>query len=715
MAYTLSKTNGGTLVLLNDGVVDTSVSSISLIGKNVSNFGDAQNENFLHMLENFAYSVEPRSPITGQLWFNTSDSVNRPVAFDGVNWRPLAVLQYDTGVTNTLVNAGGSPLAASRPGDMWFDSVNKQLHVVTSGTNTATETTLIGPESVRGFGVTRMASAKMLDNANVGHAVIQTIVNGEVISIQSPDAFTQTTVNPVPGFPTVYRGITFKNFSTSTKFTTSTSDVALYGILNHLDLSFTRNTNAEHLLANWTVDDSYALQFGTTAQSSVAWSSSNLVLNSTGGIKLQSPTTTLTFNGASLTASANTVNLGSSSTLFATAYLGNISGGTINAVGNIEGDWRLTTGSKLSPTFDTLNDLGTTALRFNTVFAKNLNAGSSSSNGNFTGVWNLTTGSTIQPVVDLGNNLGSANNRFGVVYTSGISARTDSTSIGIVGSPNIAGNVTPSVDSNYSLGTTSTRWSAVHADSVDATSVEATTIGATVGTFDTLAVGSESFTSLIDSLSNTITRFDTDGTLAANSNSLLSTQRAIKTYVDFVASQLRTALANIRTTPAGVVEYTAATTAPAGYVIADGSSYSTNGATAELFAVIGYTYGGSGGTFRVPDLRGQFVRGGDLGRGIDPGRTLGSAQGSALGSHTHNYQDAYGAVDDAYDQGSYYDIDGNYLKGFQWWWPGTWGMPSQDEPSGAGHIPLTSHRTSEASGDAETRPTNVALLPIIKL
>ena len=74
MAYTLSKTNGGKLTILNDGLIDTAVSSLSLIGKNVANFGDAQNENFVHLLENFAYNVEPRKPMVGQIWFNSTEN-----------------------------------------------------------------------------------------------------------------------------------------------------------------------------------------------------------------------------------------------------------------------------------------------------------------------------------------------------------------------------------------------------------------------------------------------------------------------------------------------------------------------------------------------------------------------------------------------------------------------------------------------------------------
>ena len=56
MAYQINKTSGTLLVNLADGQIDTTTTDISLIGKNYSGFGEAINENFLHMLENFANS-----------------------------------------------------------------------------------------------------------------------------------------------------------------------------------------------------------------------------------------------------------------------------------------------------------------------------------------------------------------------------------------------------------------------------------------------------------------------------------------------------------------------------------------------------------------------------------------------------------------------------------------------------------------------------------
>ena len=80
-------------------------------------------------------------------------------------------------------------------------------------------------------------------------------------------------------------------------------------------------------------------------------------------------------------------------------------------------------------------------------------------------------------------------------------------------------------------------------------------------------------------------------------------------------------------TPAGSVIYFAANTAPTGYLKANGANVSRT-TYAALFAAIGTTFGSGDGstTFGLPDLRGEFLRGWDDGRGVDSGRVFGSAQ-----------------------------------------------------------------------------------------
>ena len=88
--------------------------------------------------------------------------------------------------------------------------------------------------------------------------------------------------------------------------------------------------------------------------------------------------------------------------------------------------------------------------------------------------------------------------------------------------------------------------------------------------------------------------------------------------------------------PSGSVFTHASTTIPSGYLECNGASVSRT-TYAALFSAIGTTWGSSSGsTFKVPDLRGEFVRGFDNSRGVDSGRSFASSQGSQYQQHTHS-------------------------------------------------------------------------------
>lgn len=97
--------------------------------------------------------------------------------------------------------------------------------------------------------------------------------------------------------------------------------------------------------------------------------------------------------------------------------------------------------------------------------------------------------------------------------------------------------------------------------------------------------------------------------------------------------------------PSGAIMQFAGSVAPAGWVLCDGRSLSKNTFT-DLFNAIGYTYGGSGNTFNVPDLRDKFPIGKNAG-------ALGSTGGSStktltianLPAHTHGRVELTGSTE----------------------------------------------------------------------
>lgn len=97
--------------------------------------------------------------------------------------------------------------------------------------------------------------------------------------------------------------------------------------------------------------------------------------------------------------------------------------------------------------------------------------------------------------------------------------------------------------------------------------------------------------------------------------------------------------------PAGNVSFFARSSAPSGWLKANGANVSRS-TYANLFSAIGTTFGAGDGstTFTLPDLRGEFARGWDDGRGIDSGRSFGTAQDDQLQQITGNVKDRKSVV-----------------------------------------------------------------------
>lgn len=145
--------------------------------------------------------------------------------------------------------------------------------------------------------------------------------------------------------------------------------------------------------------------------------------------------------------------------------------------------------------------------------------------------------------------------------------------------------------------------------------------------------------------------------------------------------------------PSGMIAYFAGQTAPAGWLKANGAAVSRT-AYAALFAAVGTSYGAGDGktTFNLPDLRGEFVRGWDDGRGIDANRALGSAQADEFRAHNH-------VTNINADIPTYGSETGDSV--------GT------EDVSRADDRPVRA--TTGMRGGAETRPRNIALLACIKI
>lgn len=153
--------------------------------------------------------------------------------------------------------------------------------------------------------------------------------------------------------------------------------------------------------------------------------------------------------------------------------------------------------------------------------------------------------------------------------------------------------------------------------------------------------------------------------------------------------------------PAGTIITFAGSTAPTDYLACDGAAVSRTD-YADLFAVCGVLYGAGDGstTFNLPDLRGEFVRGWDDGRGVDSGRSLGTTQNSSNKDHTHTI------TDPGHNHSYRMPVDGQHAGG-----SGT-GRDTASTNSTTGD--QTTGITIDNQGESEARPRNIALLYCIK-
>ncbi|WP_248466137.1 phage tail protein [Pectobacterium versatile] len=124
---------------------------------------------------------------------------------------------------------------------------------------------------------------------------------------------------------------------------------------------------------------------------------------------------------------------------------------------------------------------------------------------------------------------------------------------------------------------------------------------------------------------------------------------------------------------AGIPQLFPGTTAPAGWLKCNGQAFDMS-----LYPVLASRYPSS----VLPDLRGEFVRGWDDGRGVDAGRALLSYQSDELRAHTHS------------------------------------GVPllrnDPDRGSGTSNFSVDDIGTTSATGGNETRPRNIAFNYIVR-
>ncbi len=369
MAYTVNKTNSSSSpnqYTVQDGVINNQT-DISFVGKGYAGYGESIAENFLHLLENFANSSAPSKPITGQLWWDSTN--NKLQVYNGAAFQ----------------TAGGSaPYQSDQPsnlaaGDIWIDSDTGQMYFYNG-----TSSVLVGPPSSTGT-TNGFTFDSILDSSDVTQNITKLFNDGNLIAIISEDTFTPKV--SLSGFASIKKGITLTTAIADTKFQGTATDAdALGGVAAANYLRSNANDTATGIIS---ITNDGGLVVGADADLS-------LTVDSSGGIIANSVANTdITFkvNDAGVTTTVMTIDGSESrvgigtttpttkldisgtttSTAFAGPLTGNVSGNLTSSGANTMGT--LTMGGTLTskailPDADTSYDIGSLTKKYNTVFAK---------------------------------------------------------------------------------------------------------------------------------------------------------------------------------------------------------------------------------------------------------------------------------------------------------------------------------------------------------
>jgi hypothetical protein len=223
MSYTINLTDGTIFAVVADGTINTD-SSQTLVGKNYAGYGEFLNENYIRLLENASNTSAPGAPLTGQLWWDKTNSIMK--VYNGTTFKVISA-----------ATASASQPASNVAGDLWFDTTNDQLKAY-SGSAFIT----IGPASTAGEGTSGAIVTTITDSApGSDHVIVQMYVNNVIVGIWSKDA-TFTPAASISGFATIGPGLNMSTTVSNAVFNGTATNADTLDTLN--STSFMRSDAA---------------------------------------------------------------------------------------------------------------------------------------------------------------------------------------------------------------------------------------------------------------------------------------------------------------------------------------------------------------------------------------------------------------------------------------------------------------------------------------
>lgn len=113
-------------IQISPGTLDQTT-SLNIPGKNFTRYGEIIGENFLHLLENFAYDTAPENPVRGQIWYNTT--VDQIYVYNGTEWFEVNAKIDDIANVYYVAENGDDNNTGKNIGDP-FKTIEKALQTV---------------------------------------------------------------------------------------------------------------------------------------------------------------------------------------------------------------------------------------------------------------------------------------------------------------------------------------------------------------------------------------------------------------------------------------------------------------------------------------------------------------------------------------------------------------------------------------------------------
>lgn len=537
--------------------------SLDLVGSGFQNYGNAIAQNFLKLLENFSGPNAPKNAIEGQLWYDTSNPSRKVLKVNNgsvtsIRWRPVGGI-YQQSNNPTI---GFSSIVTD--GDIWVDTNNGQLKIRFAGS-----WIVVGPTTSNGNDKTGSEVAFITSTNDIQFPVILNWANGQVVEIISYNEFTPKFL--IDGFYTIKAG------------TNLTSKIlARYnGIADKASALQTPSgsvINASEVLRNNVISQTHTGTF-------IVESGNGLIVRNSlynKSLKLFNDISGSYIDASDVTSKLK-IGLGNSSYLSFNGLFNNIG---IN-----------TSTTSASPTLDVnggarfSGELTILGLSSSTnVFSTN---GTISINGDINSLGQL-------------NILGDSNLRG--ILTLGSSTNVDSSIL------------MPYENDSYDIGSTSTAFRNLYVSEIGNTTTFTILYGRVAGSADrltfprTFGVNGQITSSPVIFNGDDNAIIDTIASYKLISEQVSTTATTI-TQTLIVCDEDTSALNKIQKANflsdvypnlllTGMISAYTTSTVPSGFLLCNGTSYSQVTYN-RLYSVIGNTYGGSVGTFRVPDLTGN--------------------------------------------------------------------------------------------------------------